>query len=177
MRGFILLVSIMLFAIVACDKKEPAQVVFKGTFLEVLDKATELVKVESNDAVLWEGDAIEIADSAMTADDINGWVFVFGIKEYTETAVIEYKDSTFSNVTIIPKPTFEDCLIKDMKMELTEAIDLMRKANYNDLFVAANLRWPLYPGCVEPYYIFGCPEIGHVFVGVQSKEVIVVPFR
>jgi len=67
-------------------------------------------------------------------------------------------------------------VIKEVGMDITEAIELMRKANYNDKFVAVNLRKPLYPGDTEPYYIFGCPKIGHIFVGVNSKKVTVVSF-
>ena len=82
----------------------------------------------------------------------------------------------FSNVELIPYPTYEDILIRDLKMDLVEAINLMREANYGDIIAAGNLRQPLYPGCVEPYYIFGCPNIGHIFVGTVSKKVTVQPF-
>lgn len=163
----------LLLTLLGCDS---APEKFGGTFLEVLGKATEMVKGEYPDAVLWEGDA-KVKDSCMTADDFLGWQFLFGIGEgYQKTAIVLYLDSTFSNVTVVNAPVFEDVIIPEVKMELTEAIELMRKANYSDVIAAANLRWPLYPGNDEPYYIFGCPKIGHVFVGVNTKNVTVVPF-
>lgn len=169
----LLLPILALILCLGCFEKDPVK--FGGTFLDVLNKATEMVKAECPDAVLYEGDAMNLKDSAMTAEDIPNWQFVYWIED-DKTAIIQYADSIFSNVSIIPYPTLEDVLIKAVDMDLVEAIDLMRKANYSDVIAAANLRWPLYPGCDEPYYIFGCPSIGHVFVGVNSKKVTVEPF-
>jgi hypothetical protein len=154
-------------------KKE--SVVFKGTFLEVLKEATKLVAGECPQSELYEADAT-IADPGMIVDDVKGWNFVYNFPEY-RTAFISYKDSTFSDVTIINSPWFEDCIIKDLKMDLVEAIKLMRKANYNDKFVDLTVRWPLYPGCKEPFYIFSCPELGWIFVGTNSKKVTLEPFK
>jgi hypothetical protein len=91
--------------------------------------------------------------------------------------LISYTDSKFSNVKIVDKPWLEDCVIDTVGLGLAEAIDLMRAANYDAAFAAVTLREPLYPGVDEPSYIFGCPELGHVFVGVNSKKVTLEPFE
>jgi len=150
------------------------KVVFKGSFLEVFKKATELVVAECPGAEFYEADAA-IADPGMTADDVKGWKFVFNFPEY-RTAFISYEDSLFSNVTVVDSPWLEDCIIRELKMDLPEAVTLMRKANYNDKFVDLTVRWPLYPGTKEPFYIFSCPELGWVFVGTNSKKVKLQPF-
>jgi hypothetical protein len=161
------------FLFLACDKPKSVEAKFGGTFLQVLNKATEIVKIKYPEAMLWEGDA-KVKDSAMTANDFVAWQFLYKVGD-EKTAIVIYSNSLFK-MHIEPYPVFEDILIKEVKMDLIEAIDLMRKADYNDVIAAANLRWPLYPGNEEPYYIFGCPKIGHVFVGVNSKSVTVMPF-
>lgn len=171
MRRLFAVLCLLLFG---CSGND--ETVFKGTFLEVLGAATEMVKEECPEAVLFEADAFNIDTAGMTADDIKGWHFVFWAGD-DKTAMIDYKDSLFGDVTILPYPTLEDCFIKKLDMDLPESIELMRKADYNDKFVAANVRWPLYPGCDEPYYIYGCPDVGHVFVGTVSKKVTVEPFN
>lgn len=177
MRGLFAIVLMVAALFVSCGEKqkEDTSVVFKGTFLQVLDKATESVKQISDKAVLYEADALKIDSAGMKAEDIKQWIFVYYLPG-DSTATVTYTDSILGPVEVIPDPTFEDRIIKKVGMELKEALVLMRKADYSDKFVAVNLRWPLYPGCDEPYYIFGCPDLGHVFVGVKSKKVTVEPF-
>lgn len=173
-----LLLSQIVLVFVGCKEEQPEQkqAVFSGTFLEILKEATKLTIAECPEAKLYEADATNIDTTGMTADDIKGWRFVYYVPKM-KTAFIYYKDSLFSNVTIIDQPWLEDCIIDELKMDLPEAIELMRKANYSDKFVDVTVRWPLYPGCNEPYYIFSCPKIGWVFVGTLSKKVTVEPFK
>lgn len=184
MKKLLLLCLLCLFVFASCKSKpkevpqeEPVtEVIYKGTFLEILKEATKLVSAECPKVELYEADATNIADPGMTAEDVKGWRFVYNVPE-DKTAFISYKDSVFSNVTIVDQPWFEDCIIKGVKIDLPEAIELMRKANYSDKFVDLCLRQPLYPGCNEPYYIFSCLKIGWVFVGTVSKKVTVEPFK
>lgn len=176
---------LLLFLMIGCQQQQKEEVVveevevkekvvFKGTFLEIFQKAKELVVTECPGSEFYEADAT-IADPGMTADDVKGWKFVFNFPE-NRTAFISYQDTTFSNVTVVDSPWLEDCIIRELKMDLPEAIELMRKANYNDKFVDLTVRWPLYPGTKEPFYIFSCPELGWVFVGTNSKKVKLQPF-
>ncbi len=154
-------------------KKEA--VVFEGTFLEVLKKAGELVGGECPQSELYEADA-NVAEPGMNVGDVSGWKFIYNFPE-SRTAFISYDGKAFSNVTVVDSPWLEDCIIRDLKMDLVEAIALMRKANYNAKFVDLTVRWPLYPGTKELFYIFSCPELGWVFVGAVSKKVTVEPFK
>jgi len=179
----LLLLGLVLLVFLACTAKEepkpeppvPEPTVFKGTFLEVLKEATKMVRAECPQSELYEADAV-LPEPAMTTEDVKGWQFVYNFPEL-KTALIYYKDSTFSNVTVVDEPWMEDCIIRNLKMDLVEAIELMRKANYNDKFIDLTVRWPLYPGCKEPFYIFSCPELGWVFVGANSKKVTLEPFK
>ena len=174
MKKFIALIVFCLFFVLSC-KEEKKKEVFKGTFLEVLSKATELVKVESPSAIFAEADAT-VKDQAMTAEDFTGWKFIYWI-DLHNSVIIEYKDSTFSNVTAMPEGIWQDWLITEpIKMTLVEAIHLMREANYDDVIKAGNVKRPLFPGSNEPYYIFGSEKFGHIFVGTISKTVTIDTF-
>jgi len=151
------------------------KVIFNGTFLEVLNKATELVKAEKADAIFAEADAT-MKDSSMTVNDILGWKFIYWI-DIQNSMIIEYKDSTFSNITAMPYPILEDYIIREpIKMDIVEAVELMRKANYDGLIKFCTLKKPLFPGSKEPYYIFGSEKYGHIFVGTISKTVTIDKF-
>ena len=179
----LLLLGLAILVFLACTVKEepkpeppkPEPTIFKGTFLEVLKEATKMVITECPQSKLFEADAA-VAEPGMTVSGVKGWRFVYYFPE-NKTAFISYKDSTFSNVSVVDDPWFDDCIIRDLKMDLPEAIELMRKANYNDKFVDLTVRRPLHPGCKEPYYIFSCPELGWVFVGTNSKKVTLEPFK
>ncbi|WHM37541.1 hypothetical protein [Streptomyces sp. BPTC-684] len=59
-----------------------------------------------------------------------------------------------------------------MSLELTAADKLLKeKAHYSGPYKSVTLRWPLFPGMNEPYYIFNTPDFGHYFVGVYSQQV------
>jgi len=178
MKKLISILAILLLTIcfIGCSSKQPEKepVKFEGTFLEVLAKATELVKNEQPNAIFAEADAT-VKDSAMTAKDITGWKFVYWI-DLHNSVIIEYKDNTFSNITAMPYGIWEDWLIREpVKMDIPEAIELMRKANYDVVIKACNLKRPLHPGSMEPFYIFGS-VIGHIFVGTESKTVTINKF-
>ncbi len=176
----LLLVSFAFMFVMCAEKqKEEApkeeETKFTGTFLEVLNKATELVKVEQANAIFAEADAT-LKKDAMTAADFISWKFIYWI-DIKSSVFIEYKDGLFSNITPKPEPILEDYIIREpVEMDLVEAIDLMRKANYDDVIAAANLKRPLFPGSDEPFYIFGSKKFGHIFVGTISKTVTINEF-
>jgi len=178
MKKLLVLFMLLSILLISCgggkeeEKKEP--VTFEGTFLEVLAKATELVQAAQPKAIFAEADAI-VKTGAMIAKDFTGWKFVYWV-DLGNSVIIEYKDNAFSNITAMPYGIWEDWLIREpVTMELTEAIDLMRKANYDCVIKAGNVKRPLHPGSNEVFYIFGA-EIGHIFVGTKSKTVSINKF-
>jgi len=180
MKKLLVLFAILSILLISCggakeEEKKKAPVTFEGTFLEVLAKATELVQATQPKAIFAEADAT-VKAGAMTATDFTGWKFVYWV-DLGNSVIIEYKDNTFSNITAMPYGIWEDWLIRErVTMELPEAIDLMRKANYDCVIKAGNLKRPLHPGSNEVFYIFGT-EIGHIFVGTVSKTVTINRFQ
>ncbi|KAF9524437.1 hypothetical protein CPB83DRAFT_797973 [Crepidotus variabilis] len=75
--------------------------------------------------------------------------------------------------TYIPEPWLEDVVIPfPIDMDIVDAQAIKDKAGYTTEYAAVTLRWPLYPGTEEPYYIFSLKN-HHVFVGVYTKQVFV----
>ncbi|KAF9524436.1 hypothetical protein CPB83DRAFT_909970 [Crepidotus variabilis] len=71
----------------------------------------------------------------------------------------------------VDQPTMDDIVIPwPIDMDIKEAQKLKDEAGYKTDFTTVTLRWPLYPGNSEPYYIFGLKGY-YVFVGVYSGKV------
>lgn len=78
----------------------------------------------------------------------------------------------FGPIQFIGQPWLEDVVIPwPVKMELTAADSLLKKAGYTGPYGAITLRHPLYPGSNEPCYIFSMHNGQYVFVGVNDGKV------
>lgn len=58
-------------------------------------------------------------------------------------------------------------------MNLEEAESALRMAGFGNEYKTVVLRQPVYPGMTEPYFIFGTPLHGFVFVGTTTRRVFV----
>jgi hypothetical protein len=56
-------------------------------------------------------------------------------------------------------------------MNLEEAESALREAGFGPEYKTVTLRRPVYPGMTEPYFIFGTPNQGFVFVGTVTRKV------
>jgi hypothetical protein len=139
------------------------------SFLGLADIAVRLVKEEYPDAELYEGDGESPSGPTTNVHDVNKWGFVFRVeggsvtiktKSWGEFYPPEHH-GIFVGDRIIPWP---------IKMDITEADEILKNYGYTGEYTAATLRWPLYPGLEQPFYIFSTPE-GHFFVGVYEKNV------
>lgn len=75
-----------------------------------------------------------------------------------------------------PYPWLEGRIIPwPISMDLSDAIAFMRKAGYEAPCKTMALRWPLFPGVLEPFYIFGLANQTFIFVGVYTRSVMVHP--
>jgi hypothetical protein len=84
----------------------------------------------------------------------------------------------FGPITFVDQPWLEDVLIQwPIKMDITEADQLIKKAGHTGKYGVCVLRHPLYPGVEEPYYIFTMATGEYVFVGVDDKRVTVNAVR
>jgi hypothetical protein len=71
-----------------------------------------------------------------------------------------------------PSPWLGDMLLPwPVEMNLEEAESLLRNAGFASEYKTLTLRRPVYPGMIEPYFIFGTLEHGFVFVGTSTKKV------
>jgi hypothetical protein len=71
-----------------------------------------------------------------------------------------------------PAPWLGDMLLPwPVEMNLEEAESLLRNAGFASEYKTLTLRRPVYPGMIEPYFIFGTPRFGFVFVGTSTKKV------
>ncbi len=78
----------------------------------------------------------------------------------------------FGPVEFYKQPFLEDQVIPwPVQLDLDEAVNLLHKAGYSGTFNNVTLRKPLYPGVVEPSYIFGMTNGEMIFVGVDTKKV------
>ena len=57
------------------------------------------------------------------------------------------------------------------EMDIVEADRLLKQAGYDDPYIGVTVRWPLYPGVNEPYYIFNFGNQKYVFVGIYDGSV------
>ena len=56
-------------------------------------------------------------------------------------------------------------------MDLEEAESALRDAGFGSEYRTVTLRRPVYPGMTEPYFIFGTPTRGFIFVGTVTRKV------
>jgi hypothetical protein len=167
--------------IVVCDLYPQAEarklaavaVTREATFLDLLNQADAIVKKQYPAAQLYEADL-----------DINKpgspWRFVFNERPDGHGTVLLYCAMGQFQLppTYIPQPWLEDVVIRlPISLDLAEAQALAEKAGYTGQITNIVLRHPLYPGVIEPSYIFTMPSRGvWVFVGVKSRKVTTEPF-
>lgn len=56
-------------------------------------------------------------------------------------------------------------------MDLEQAESALRDAGFGSEYRTVTLRRPVYPGMTEPYFIFGTPTRGFIFVGTVTRKV------
>jgi|GEM_PF-760113 len=146
------------------------------SFLGRVNIAVRLVQDQYPDAELYEVEALPPSPRPCSGpNELSKLKVVF--RAGKGTAIIESTGwGTFGPVQYIPQPWMEDQVIAwPVQMEATEADSLMKKAGYTGTYGAMTLRKPLYPGIVQPYYIFSMNSGQYVFVGVNDKKVTVNP--
>jgi hypothetical protein len=147
-------------------------------FLSLLSQAACLVEGAYPGSIFCGADGKPAQGTASSEAEVNVWRFGFdGPRQQGKwTSVsLEYSNGEFGSPTFHDEPIFGDHVIVPphwpIKMALTKAIQLKNEAGYTLPFRFVNLRWPLSPGNVEPYYIFTDTNGLRVFVGVESGSV------
>jgi hypothetical protein len=142
-------------------------------FLAVLDEANRIVRQQYPQAQFYE------ASRTLTVMG-NPWRFVFNDPSTSpnSTVIIKWFGNEFGKPEHVDQPWLEDRVIPlPIKLDLSEAIKLAENAGYSGTITNQTLRWPLYPGSDQPYYILAMPDHGAwVFVGVNDRKVTTHPF-
>ncbi len=142
------------------------------SFLGMANIAVRLVTDEYPEAQLYEGDGTSPKGPTTNVQDVNSWRFVFSLPN-NRTAFIHSTDwGEFGPIEVVPFPWLEDVVIPwPIDLELTDAAQLLQQAGYTGAYGTVTLRWPLYPGNNQPFYIFGMTDGTYVFVGIYDKSV------
>lgn len=148
------------------------------SFLGRVNIAVRLVKEKYSDAQLYEVTARPpLPHLVSNPNDLSHLDLVFHTSKGT-AFVSSIGWGEFGPITFIDQPWLEDVLIQwPIKMDITEADQLIKKAGQAGKYGVCVLRHPLYPGVEEPYYIFSMATGEYVFVGVDDKRVTVNAVR
>lgn len=137
-------------------------------FLGYLAGADQLVTAKYPEAQFYEADKFNV--------NLPGspWRFVFNDPSTrpNSTVIIERFDQGFGEPRHIKEPWLGDRVIKlPISLGLAEAQALCQKIGCQGTVETIVLRYPLYPGVKEPFYIFTMPAQGRrCWVGVRSHE-------
>ena len=102
---------------------------------------------------------------------------VFSLEKSRCAIITSTAGGAFNPVQYRDTPWLQDLVVAwPIEMDAVEADALLKKAGYTALYDELTLRWPLYPGINQPYYIFTMVVGLFVFVGVNDKTVTVDPF-
>lgn len=142
------------------------------SFLGMANIAVRLVRDRYQDAQLYEGDGISPGGPTTKVQDVNSWRFVFRAGDGGTAIIRSTVWGEFGPIQYIPEPWLEDRVIPwPIDMEITKADDLLKQAGYTQPYSSVTLRWPLYPGMNQPFYIFQVEGVGFVFVGIYDGSV------
>jgi len=145
-------------------------------FLEILGIAVSRVLALYPYAAFGEADGNPEGGGGTTSGSVKKWRFIF--RNQGNSAVeIDYDDGIFLVPVEIDHPWVDGRIINiPVERSLTNAIELIHNAGFNDPFSAVALRYPLFPGVTEPSYIFTLPAQNvYVFVGLDTGSVSTAP--
>jgi hypothetical protein len=138
-------------------------------FLERLSRIRDRVQHTWPDAALLEAHLLVSGwvESYPDAVPVRG---IFSVEGGTVTG-IEKAPGDEVSLSVVPFPWLgSQVLAWPIAMELDVAESRLREAGFGPSYRALTLRQPVYPGRVEPYWIFNT-EAGFVFVGTRTGSV------
>ena len=131
------------------------------SFLGMANIAVRLVTKQYPGAQLLEGDGVSPSGPTTNVQNVNSWRFVFRTQDGGTAFIQSSVWGEFKPITYVAQPWLEDVVIPwPIKMDITDAAKLLTQAGYNQPYAYVTLRWPLYPGIEEPYYIFSIQGVG-----------------
>ncbi|KAJ3534132.1 hypothetical protein NM688_g7181 [Phlebia brevispora] len=143
------------------------------SYLGNVNDAVRIVQAQYPEAVLYVVDGTT-ADGKPTDDPraITKLRVIFGYEGTTVFITSKETWGEWNDPTRIPEPLIGTRVIPwPINFDIVQAYEVLRQRGYTESFTTVTLRWPLYPGVEEPYYIFGLTSGQNVFVGVYTHTV------
>lgn len=142
------------------------------SFIGVANMAYKMVNAKYPGSKLLEADGITPKGGTTNPKEVTHWTFVFRTSDGGTAMITTSTWGHFNPIKYVPQPYLEDMVIPwPVKMDIGEADKLLKNAGHTGAYKFVNLRWPLYPGNTEPYYIFTMNNGDTVFVGTNTKTV------
>jgi len=137
-----------------------------------LDRVVREVRGTYPDAVLleasplWQGTVTGLPDSAglRAVLRVAGGTVIGEQSDPWGAPALSFRAAPWMGSANLPWP---------VAMNLEEAESALRMAGFGQQYKTVVLRQPVYPGMTEPYFIFGTPLHGFVFVGTTTRRVFV----
>lgn len=144
------------------------------SFLGMANIAVKIVTEKYPNAELYEIDGVSSNGPTTDVLSIDRLRVVFKTSDGGTAIINSTVWGEFGPVEYVDQPWLEDVVIPwPIEMDLAQAAELMKIAGYNTPYQTATLRWPLYPGVKQPFYIFGLENQTFVFVGVYDQSVTI----
>lgn len=141
-------------------------------FLDRVTLGLAAIKIDHPEAVLYEVNQTG-PEPTLDPNDLSQLRIVCRVEGGTALVSSTGAD-TFGPVDFIAQPWLGDRDIPwPVAMDVMEAVILLQDAGFRKPFRTITLRQPVYPGMVEPYFIFGMTSGEFVFVGSNSGDVFV----
>lgn len=142
------------------------------SFLGLTNTAYDMVNKKYPGSKLLEADGITPKGVSNDPKDFTDWRFIFRTPDGGTAFLHAPTWGEFKPMTYTSQAWLEDMEIPwPIKMDLVEADNILKRAGHKTGYKDISLRWPLFPGNTEPYYIFTMEDGHYVFVGVRSKRV------
>lgn len=145
-------------------------------FLTCVNHGIQLVRLNYPNSNLYQIDGVASQGPTTNPLDLDDWQLLCRTAAGGIASIHFTWEQEFRAIAHLPQGWIENRIIPwPISMGLMDAIALIRLAGYTHPFQAIALRWPLFPGVQEPFYIFGLANQTFVFVGVYTRAVMIQP--
>ncbi len=142
------------------------------SFLGMANIAVRLVNEQYPGSVLYEGDGLSPGGPTINIRHVNSWRFVFRTADGGTAFIHSTVWGEFGPITYIPQLWLGNMAIPwPIPMDIAQADELLKRVGFTGAYGTVTLRWPLYPGSDQPYYIFNMVDGGYLFVGTYDGSI------
>ncbi len=147
-----------------------------SNFLSNINQAVDLVTGQYPGSSLYQVDGFSVQGSITDVLKVDCLRLLFRTRGGGIALLRSNACGQLGAIEYFPEPWLENRTIPwPISLDLAEAAHMVRQAGYEAPYEAMTLRWPLYPGVQEPFYIFRLKNQTFVFVGVYTKSMMIHP--